>query len=117
MRGALITPQIDAALVGAWVGLVTALAVACATGGPPSRAWDSTGDAGGWPRRVAGVETCLDAFSDARCARWYRPGVDPIVGRMDFLVADDGAGCPVAPELAVMAVLGNNFTCRWRLAR
>ena len=98
---------------------VVALAiVACAgngVGGSGSApAWNSTG--AGWPRRVVGKEDCLDGWSDRRCRPWRRSD-DPQFGEMHLLVGDDNSGCVVDAATAVMAVYGEEFTCRWRSGR
>ena len=95
--------------------LALLLLCACATGGVQS--WDSTGEVGGWAQKVVGTEFCADAFSDARCRAWYRPGTDPVAGPMWFLLGPTGDACPVTPEQFTMARTEENYTCKWRHAR
>lgn len=92
------------------------LGLACASTGAAPR-WDTTGETGGYAQRVVGTEVCLDAFSDARCKVWYRAGTDPIAGAMWFLVAQSGDACAVDSAMFAMAVIGDQFTCRWRRPR
>ena len=99
-----------------WYTLACAALGACASGGVPQR-WDTTGDDAGWPERVIGIELCNDAFSDQRCKAWYRAGTDPVAGPMYFLLAQGGDACSVSAPLFTMAIMGDNFTCRWRHPR
>lgn len=67
--------------------------------------------------RVIDRDTCLDIMCQ-RFSPYYRPGFDPNIGIVNWLISDRGHACVVTDVQYVMAIDGELFPCtNWRFRR
>ena len=93
--------------------VVVTLALLGCIRGPMQRATPMTEE------RVVTSDACLDIAYCRNFSPFYRPGTDPQIGVVKWLVSNQGHACIVSDEDFVRAVPGAMWNCAsgWRFRR